>query len=90
MAVRAKFRITKIERMISSVPDPANLGKWKDGVVVSIHAAPVYGNGDPNHENTKFWQSSPSGSIVLGTVNEAAAEQFVLGGEVYVDFTPAG
>lgn len=89
MTVRAKFIVSKIERQMGSVPDPENPGKWKQGVVASIHAHPVYGNGDPNHENTKFWQASPNGSLMLGTVNEAAVAQFKLGGEVYVDFTPA-
>lgn len=26
----------------------------------TVHMQPVYGNGDPNHENTKFWEASPS------------------------------
>ncbi len=47
------------------------------------------GNGDPNHENTKFWQASPSGQIQIGCANLAAAEAFELGREYYVDFTPA-
>ena len=89
MTVRAKFTITKIERSLGSVPDPENPGKWKQGPLVSIHGHPVYGNGDPNHENTKFWQASPNGSLLLGTVNEAAAAQFELGKEYYVDFSPA-
>lgn len=56
---------------------------------VTIEMYPVYGNGDPHHENTKFWQASPSGKLELGCVNEAASKQFVVGKEYYVDFTPA-
>jgi len=55
----------------------------------TIKLSPVYANNDPKHENTKFWQSSPSGSIELGCVNAAASEQFKVGKEYYIDFTPA-
>jgi hypothetical protein len=87
--IRAKFTIQKLERQLSNVPDPDNPGKWKTGEVVSIHASPVCGNGDPNHENTKFWQATPTGSLMLGTVNAAAAAHFQLGASYYVDFSPA-
>lgn len=93
--VRAKFRVTKLEQMYTTVPAGVVDGKqqWAAGTVVSIHASPVSGNGDPEHENSKFWHATPSGSLVLGTVNEEAAKQFKLGQEVYLDFTflpPAG
>ncbi len=78
MSVRAKFTVNSITR-----------SKWGEQEVQTIKLSPVYGNGDPEHENTKFWQASPSGSIELGTVNEAAARQFELGKEYYIDFTPA-
>jgi len=55
----------------------------------TIHLQPVYGNSDPNHENSKFWAASPNGEIRLGTVNAAAVAQFALDQEFYVDFTPA-
>lgn len=85
--VRAKFTFTRYETSLQGV--------WKDGKPAgsvemrTLHFAPVYGNGDPNHENTKFWQASPSGSIVLGTVNPAAWEKFTLGAEYYIDFSEA-
>lgn len=88
--VRAKFRCDEIKRTQSSVPDPENPGKWKPGEVRSVVLSPVYGNGDPNHENTKFWQATPSGRIEIGCANLAAAEAFELGREYYVDFSPAG
>lgn len=50
----------------------------------------VYGNGDPNHENTKFFKCTPSGNIDIGIVSRETAEVFVPGQEFYVDFTPAG
>ncbi len=50
---------------------------------------PVYGNGDPNHENTKFWQASPSGEIRLGVVNQDAWKHFVLEEEYIITFEKA-
>lgn len=44
---------------------------------------------DGSEENKEFFRWTPGGSISLDTVNDAAAEQFVPGAEVYVDFTPA-
>lgn len=40
-------------------------------------------------ENAEFFKWTPSGSIQLGTLNPAAAAQFVPGKEFYVDFEPA-
>ena len=40
-------------------------------------------------ENEGFYRYTPWGEIKLGTVNAAAAAQFVEGAEYYVDFTPA-
>lgn len=39
-------------------------------------------------ENKAFFNATPSGSISMGVVNPAAAEQFKPGAEYYVDFTP--
>lgn len=40
-------------------------------------------------ENEQFWTYTPSGSIELQTTNPDAANQFEVGKEYYVDFTPA-
>lgn len=97
--VRAKFKVAKIECTESSryVKDAAgNQVMNEQGrpqvepcEMRTIHMSPVYGNGDPNHENTKFWEASPNGELRLGTINMKAAEQFTLGQEFYLDFTPA-
>jgi hypothetical protein len=88
MKVRAKFRCDSITHLIThiydqdakqSIPTPAR----------TVKMSPVYGNGDPTHENTKFWQASPGGALELNVVNAAAVEQFEVGREYYVDFTPA-
>lgn len=97
--VRAKFRVNAVTSTEGSrvKKDAAgNVVKKANGYeeyepceMRTISMSPVYGNGDPNHENTKFWQASPTGNLELGCVNLAAAEQFKLGQEFYVDFTPA-
>lgn len=53
---------------------------------VTIKAWPVT-NG--SEENQEFFRWTPSGKIELGTVNKAVADQFQIGKEYYVDFTPA-
>jgi len=92
--VRAKFKVASFE-----VQEYNRAGKTSDGQpdyrnsttveIRTVKLAPVYGNGDPEHENTKFWQASPSGRIELGTINPAAWEHFELGKSYYVDFTLA-
>ena len=72
--VRAKFRVTSVE--------PAG---GDNGTRVSLQ--PVI---DGSEENKNFYRWTPGGSITLDTINDAAAAQFILGGEYYVDFTPAG
>lgn len=89
--VRAKFRVTSIERRMGSHPivNADGTSQWVPAEMWTIEMSPVFGNKDPNHENTKFWSASPSGVIKLGTVNKLAVEGFDLEGEFYVDFTPA-
>lgn len=83
MSVRAKFVVQSITRTQSSV--------YKDGQTVpqevqTIKLYPVTGGTD---ENKKFFASTPTGAIELGTVNVEAAKQFELNKPYYVDFTPA-
>lgn len=51
-----------------------------------INLIPVTSGSD---ENEKFFEYTPSGSIMLSTINEEASKQFEIGKEYYVDFTPA-
>lgn len=55
----------------------------------TLKFSPVYGNNNPEHENTKFWEASPSGSFELSCVNLAAVEHMEPGKEYYIDITPA-
>ena len=74
--VRAKFICEKVEK--------SGEGTEHEQDDVSLRA--VY---EGSEENKEFFKYTPAGSIVLGTVNPAAAAQFTVGAEYYVDFTPA-
>ncbi len=87
---RAKFRVDSITQ------HAYHTGKTVQGVWVpelkimhTVKMAPVYGNGDPEHENSKFWEASPSGALELGTVNPDAVAWMKPGDEVYIDISPA-
>lgn len=71
--VRAKFRV---------------FGKVDQGYCVKVQMAPVYSD-DPNSENKKFWDATPSGSLELYISNKPAADLFEQDKEYYVDFTKA-
>lgn len=93
MSVRAKFTYNGYESTLRNSLKPGKTYTDADAYEVkelrTLKFFPVYGNGDPNHENTKFWQASPSGGIMLGTVNPEAWQQFELGKSYYIDFTAA-
>jgi hypothetical protein len=78
MKVRAKFRVHNV------TPYHDQHGK-PNGYRVAM--APVY-DSNPASENGQFYQATPWGEIILGTMNPAAAQEFVTGMEFYVDFTP--
>ena len=52
-----------------------------------VKLRPVHG-GSP--ENAQFFNYTPGGNIDLQVMNRRAAESFVPGKEMYVDFTPVG
>lgn len=76
--VRAKFKV-------QSVTVTAHWQKDK-GHVGTVKLAPVTGD---SPENKTFYDATPSGSIDLGTINQAALALFEIGREFYVDFTPS-
>jgi hypothetical protein len=80
--VRAKFHVQS--KTLSSTGSKDAAGQPINQT--SVKLTPVYGGSD---ENRKFFASSPSGSIELGIINQAAADQFEVGKSYYVDFTPA-
>ena len=68
--VVCKFKFSGIKRT-----DQGN-GK----VLSSLEFYPVY----DRPENKKFWEATPSGSLVLGVVNEDAVIELDLGKEYYI------
>lgn len=73
--IRAKFRCMEITRR-----------SYRTGTSVVLHAVHSF---DPAGVNHHFWQATPDGSLVMTITNPAAADDFELGQDYYVDFTPA-
>jgi hypothetical protein len=94
MTVRAKFIVNSITSSMGSrksgEKDPkTGYETYVAAEMWTIKMNPVYGNSDPNHENTKFWDASPGGSFELNCVNAEAVRQFDIGKEYYFDISPA-
>lgn len=77
MQVKAKFTVSSVTKRKGWGGNP-----W----VWDIKLNPVTSNTD---ENKSFYASTPSGEIVLGTVNESAADAFEPGKDYYVTFEVA-
>jgi hypothetical protein len=78
MTIRCKFKVDSITRTMHGPEE-----------MRSVSMSPVYGDGKPDSENSKFWKWTPSGLLRFDTVNAAAADGLKLGGEYYIDITPA-
>lgn len=93
MKVIAKFKVDEFKSTLQRKQiDPK--GGWDTNNLETVEMrtiimSPVYGNGDPNHENTKFWNASPAGRLELGTINQEAWCHFELGQEYYIIFEKA-
>jgi hypothetical protein len=73
--VRAKFQVTSIASVA-----------WSPSMkVVKLSAVST----DETPENQRFHKYTPSGTIEISIDNPPAAEQFILGQSLYVDFSPA-
>lgn len=90
MSVRAKFKVTNIARSMGSKPqiDGDGVRRYVPAEIQTIKLTPVY-DSNPESENGKFYNATPSGEIVLGCINESAFSLFELDKEYYIDFTPA-
>jgi hypothetical protein len=74
---RAKFKIASVTKTASF-----NEGKFH----YEVKGYPVTGNTD---ENKKFYESTPSGELRLGGLNEEVANQFEPGKEYYLTIEKA-
>jgi hypothetical protein len=89
MTVRAKFKVSRIECQSHMARKPGGTAnEYERTEMRTIVLSPVYSD-DPESENRKFWNASPSGEIKLGTINPQAWAAFELDGEYYIDFTKA-
>lgn len=73
MSVKLKFQVV----------EHTQRKHWGGGVAIigSVKLSPVTGGSD---ENKSFYESTPSGSIEFGTINEAALKSLPVGAEVYI------
>lgn len=74
--VRAKFKVNSYE---------TNLQKNEECRTVKLSAV-----SDGSEENKRFFKFTPNGQITIGLLTPEAWQQFELGKEYYVDFSPAG
>ena len=63
--------------------------KYVPEPVFSVKMSPVYHNNNREHENTKFWEATPSGSFEIQSVNREAVEHLQVGKEYYFDIVEA-
>lgn len=76
--IRAKFRCHIIRKFEATQYSKASER-------VSLH--PVY-DSNPEHENHKWSEATPSGEIEMSITNPDACGKFEEGKEYFVDFTP--
>lgn len=88
MVVRAKFKLVGVRKYVANQWDDT-VGQSREMNMADLRFQVVSKTKDPKDENSKFWHSTPTGTIQLQTVNQEAADQLIehLGGEFYVDFT---
>ncbi len=53
-----------------------------------IEMAPVHSD-ESEHPNRAFWQATPNGKIEMQINNPSAIQQFEVGKEYFVEFSPA-
>lgn len=88
--VRAKFIVDRFTSSLSTQQKDKK-GDWSASNTEEVEKRTIvlraiYSD-DPNDENRKFWEATPSGQIELQVINPEAWQAFELGKEYYVDFT---
>lgn len=86
--VVARFTVRSVEKTHYDKPvyENGNYVRSEKLEMATIRMSPVYSN-DPNDPNKKFWEATPSGDLMLGTINEAAWSQFELGKTYEITFS---
>lgn len=79
MTVRAKFKVSAIE--------PYSNPTTGEVIQKQVRLDAVYSS-DPASENYSWSKYTPSGSASLTITNPDAFNQFVVGEEYFLDFTP--
>lgn len=89
--MRCKMNLRSITHEHGTVPIIDDHGKRQQvpGKTASLVFYPVYHQGNPEHENSKFWAATPGGKLELMVVNAAAVEGLEVGADYYVDIQPA-
>jgi hypothetical protein len=94
-ATRAKFSVSETNSFKANHRKEGTENEYEQREGKTIKLSPVYGNNDPNHENSKFWNATPSGAIELTFFDLEAATKFKLQQQYYFDIsqeppTPGG
>lgn len=84
MTVRCKFRVSE-----KNVRDGGNGKTFTEVKLIPIWAGAAPDGKNACLENRVLSDATPSGSVVLGIANEAAAAAFDVTKNYYVDFTPS-
>ena len=78
--IRAKF-------VLLAQKNSEGYWKGKPAIQADYNFIAVYSE-DPESENKKYWDATPSGQLILSCVNPAVLKEFVVDQEYYVDITP--
>lgn len=91
MGVRAKFKLDSYEtyEMVVHPTKEDGTKDWSKSELREVRSLKFSAVSADGPENGQFFAFTPSGHVDLATVNPAAWEQFKLGEEYYLDFTPA-
>lgn len=88
MSVLAKFVVNNVQSTLQMHKVEGTDNQYERVEMRTVEFSPVYSQ-DTTSENHKFWNSSPTGVIKLGTINPAAWQYFELGKEYYIEFKAA-
>lgn len=79
---RCKFQCMAVTKRLQSVHNPES-GKYEPGFVYDAQFNVVY---DGSEENKRFFASTPTGQLTVGTIREGTFEP---GKSYYLDITEA-